>query len=412
MKNYDLVIVGGGAAGFAAATVADGLNADTAMINSGLPLGGTCVNVGCVPTKHVLAVAESLFQAQNPRFDALNIPPPSFDFPRAVADKDRLIETLRRTNYHDVLEGMPKVDLFSGNGRFVSPHEIEVDGKRITGKRFLIDTGASPRIPRFPGIDEVNYLTNREALSLTKLPKNMLVIGGGPLGLELSQIFSRFGSDVTVLTHGEQILSREEPEISHALAGYLEEEGIAIHLRVEVKRVREENGMKVVEATVDGEEVTFNAEELLIAVGVRANTASLELAQAGVEMRENGDVMVDEHFKASADHIYAAGDVIGSPHLETVAAKEGHIAASNALTAANETVDYNVIPHAVFTSPQVASVGMTEEAYSKRYRVCSCCAVEMRYVPKARAINDTRGLIKMAAQAFRRDITKMSCCVE
>ena len=271
MKDYDLVILGGGAAGFAAATVADGIDADTAMINAGLPLGGTCVNVGCVPTKHLLAVAESLHQARNPRFDALDIPPPSFDFSRAVADKDRLIDTLREANYHDVLGVMPKVDLISGEGRFVSPREIEVEEKRITGKRFLIATGASARVPSFPGIDSINYLTNREALSLTELPKSMLVIGGGPLGLEFAQLFSRFGCDVTVLTHGERVLSREEPQISSALAGYLNEEGIAIHTRVEVTSLRQENGMKTVEAMVDGERVMFSAEELLIAVGVRPN---------------------------------------------------------------------------------------------------------------------------------------------
>ena len=467
MKKYDLVIIGGGAAGFAAAMVANSLDADTAMINSGLPLGGTCVSVGCVPTKHLLAVAEGLYQAQNPRFDALDIAPPSFDFSRAVADKDRLIETLRGTNYRDVLGVMPKVDLFSGNGRFVSPHEIEVGGERIIGKRFLIATGASPRVPQFPGIDEVGYLTNREALSLTELPKSLIVLGTGPLELEFAQLLSRFGTKVTVLTHGERTLSHEEPEISIALAGYLEEEGIDIHTRVEANSTREENVMKTVEATVDGEKMTFTAEELLIAVGVRANTASLGLEQVGVALEENGDVIIDEHFKTSADHIYAAGDVIGPPHLETVAAKEGHIAVLNALGAESATTDHNVIPHAVFTSPQVASVGMTEEAYASVYNVCACRSVEMRYVPKARAINDTRGLIKMtidptttrivgvhilaplaaemiheavlavknkmtidelidtvhifptlsegikmAAQAFRRDITKMSCCVE
>lgn len=234
-----------------------------------------------------------------------------------------------------------------------------------------------------------------------------------------------------------------------------------------MEKVREERGRKTVEATIDGEPVRLEAEELLIAVGVYANTASLGLEQAGVEVRENGDILVDEHLKTSAENIFAAGDVIGHPHLETVAAKEGHVAAGNALTDAGRTIDYSVISHAVFTSPQVASVGMTEEAYSKRYHVCSCRTVEMRYVPKARAINDTRGLIKMtvdpktlaivgvhilaplaaemiheavlavknrmtidelidtihvfptlsegikmAAQAFRRDVTKMSCCVE
>ncbi len=259
MEDYALVILGGGAAGFAAATVAAEVGARTVMVNAGLPLGGTCVNVGCVPTKHLLALAESLDQARHPRFTALDIPSPSVDFSRAIADKDQLIETLRGTNYHDVLGVMPRVHLFSGSGRFVSPQEIEVDGELIRGERFLIATGASPRAPLFPGIDEVGYLTNREALSLTELPKSLIVLGAGSLGLEFAQMFSRFGTDITILTHGERILSREEPQISSTLAEYLEEEGVVIHTRVEVNSLRGENGMKMVETTVNGEKMTFTA---------------------------------------------------------------------------------------------------------------------------------------------------------
>ncbi len=467
MNRYDFVILGGGAAGFAAATVADELGARTAMINAGLPLGGTCVNVGCVPTKHLIAVAESLHAARHPRFEALGIPSPTFDFSRTIAEKDRLIATLRGTNYHDVLAEMPNVEFIPSEGRFVSPHAIDVDGKRIEGEHFLIATGASPRIPSFPGIEKAGYLTNREALSLDRLPKSLIVIGAGPLGLEFAQMFSRFGCAVTVLTHGKRILSREEPEISAALAGYLREEGIAIHTEVEVTAVRAAGGMKTVEALIAGKEESFTAAEILIGVGVRANTGSLGLDRVGVGVEENGDIRVDEHLRTRVGHIFAAGDVIGPPHLETVAAKEGHVAARNALADANETIDYSAIPHAVFTSPQVASVGMTEEAYAREHQLCSCRTVEMRYVPKARAIENTRGLIKMtidpkttrivgvhilaplaaemihaavlavrnrmtidelidtvhvfptlsegikmAAQAFRRDVTKMSCCVE
>ncbi len=217
--DYALVILGGGAAGFAAATVAHELGVRTAMVNDGLPLGGTCVNVGCVPTKHLLTVAESLHAARHPRFEALSIPPPTLDFPRAIAEKDRLIATLRGTNYRTVLDGMPLVTLLHGRGRFVSPHEVEVGGELISGDRFLIATGASPHVPPLPGLDGVGYLTNREALSLDRLPKSMIVIGAGPLGLEFAQMFSRFGSTVTVLTHGERILSREEPEISRGVPG-------------------------------------------------------------------------------------------------------------------------------------------------------------------------------------------------
>ncbi len=248
---------------------------------------------------------------------------------------------------------------------------------------------------------------------------------------------------------------------------YLEEEGITIHTRAEVKTIREEDGMKTVKAAIDGESMLLQAEELLIATGVTPNAAGLGLEGVGVQVGSAGEVVTDARCRTSAEHIFAAGDVTGPPFLETVAAKEGHIAARNALTDGKETIDYSVVPHAVFTSPQVAGVGMTEEEYARIRHACSCRTVEMRYVPKARAINDTRGLIKMtvdpetlvivgvhilaplaaemvhaaviavrnrmtidelidtvhvfptlsegiklAAQAFRRDITRMSCCVE
>jgi len=466
-KNFELIILGGGAAAFAAATVAADLGAKTAMINEGLPLGGTCVNVGCIPTKHLLEVGNHYYLANHNRFRAIEANGSSLDFRAAIAEKDELIAGLRERNYQEVLESMEGVTLYEGRGRFISPHEVEVNGQVLTGEKFIIATGSSPRIVPFPGIERVRYLTNREALALEALPKTMIIIGAGPLAMEFAQMFSRFGTEVTVLARGPRVLRREEPEVSQELQRCLEEEGIVIHTNTKVEGLCEEGGLKVVEASIAGTKRTLKAEQLLMATGVVPNTADLGLEEAGVKLGRGGEILVDEQLRTSAEHIFAAGDVIGPPHLEAVAAKEGHVAAENALTDAGKTIDYNVIPHAVFTDPQVASVGLTEEEFSKRHQVCACRVVQMEHVPKAQAIKDTRGLIKMvidprsteivgvhivaslaaemiheavlaiknrmtidelidtvhvfptlsegiklAAQAFRRDVTKMSCCVE
>ncbi|MFQ5827462.1 MAG: FAD-dependent oxidoreductase, partial [Dehalococcoidia bacterium] len=324
-----------------------------------------------------------------------------------------------------------------------------------------------PKILPFKGIEKVSYISNREASSLAQLPKSMIVIGGGPLGLEFAQMYARFGTEVTVLEKERQILPLGEREIGDELQRCLEEEGIEIHTGVDVEEVGEEGGLKVVKAKQGRRRITVEGEELLLATGVAPNSDDMGLEAAGVEVGRGGFIQVNGEMQTSAPHIWAAGDVVGKTFLETVAAKEGYIAASNALEGTNKTIDYDSVPRAVFTDPQVASVGITEEEEMRRLNTCACRTVEIAQVPKARVIKETRGIIKMVvhpetqvimgvhmvapmaadliheaalavkfkltiddiidtvhvfptmsealklvAQSFKRDITKMSCCVE
>jgi len=280
-------------------------------------------------------------------------------------------------------------------------------------------------------------------------------------------MYAHFGTRVTVLERERQVLPLMEPEVADELRRCLEAEGITIHTRVDIDEVREDGGLKVVEAKVGTSRLTVEAEELLLATGVTPNSDDLGLEAAGVAVDRRGFITVNDELQTSAPHIWAAGDVVGRLFLETVAAKEGYAAASNALEGAHRTLDYDSVPKAVFTSPQVASVGLTEAEIMKRYGVCSCRTVEVAQVPKARAVKETRGLIKMVvhpetqaiagvhmvaplaadliheatlavkfkltvddiidtvhvfptlsegiklvAQSFKRDITRMSCCVE
>ncbi len=467
MEKYDLIVIGGGAGGFGAAIKASELGVRAVLVNAGLPLGGTCVNVGCVPSKLLLEIGSEYYLPQHPRFRSIRSNrTASLDFGAAIGEKDEIVGALRASNYTRVAEGFG-IPVIEGEAKFVSPQRVEVNGETLEGDKFIVATGSRPRILPFKGIDKVSYITNREALSLSRLPKSMIVVGAGPVGLEFAQMYARFGTKVTVLEREGQILPLAEPEVADELQRCLEEEGIEIHTGVDIEELWQEGELKVVQAKLGGRQITVKGEELLLATGVAPNSDNVGLKEAGVEVDSRGFVKVNDELRTSASHIWAAGDVVGKVFLETVAAKEGHIAASNALEGTKRTIDYDSVPKAVFTDPQVASVGLTEEQYMARYNVCACRTVRIEQVPKARAIKETRGAIKMAidpktavvagvhivapmaadliheavlavkfkltiddiidtvhvfptmseaiklvAQSFTRDISKMSCCVE
>lgn len=400
MKEYPLIIIGGGAAAFAAATKANDLHQKALIINSGLPIGGTCVNVGCVPSKHLLEVGARYFYGQRPGFPAIQTNGQlGLDFKEAIRFKNEIIEGLRNSNYVDVLNSFETIEYREGTARFLSDHEVDVDGERLFGERFIVATGSKAKILPFPGIEHVRYLTNIEALDLDYLPSSMIVVGGGPLGLEFAQMYAHFGTKVTVLEKMKRILPLEEPEVSDEMRRILEEEGLAIHTSVDIRSVREEQGKKIVVARVVNEERAFTADELLLATGVEPKTKNLGLELAGVNVDERGFIITNDEMQTSQRHIWAAGDCVGKMALETVAAKEGAIAAENALNGSpahgRKKINYDEIPHAVFTMPQVASVGLTERELMRRINVCDCRTVPLSVVPKAKAVGEQRGLIKL-----------------
>lgn len=462
--KFDLIISGGGSAAFGAAMKADELGAKTAMIEQGL-LGGTCVNVGCLPTKHLLDVAKNFHSSNNAQFVGLKTTA-SMDFETVISQKDQLIESLRDEKYAKVLDNLANLTLIEGRARFVSKNQIEVKGETYEADRFIVATGSSTFIPPTEGIKDIDYLTNIEALSLRIKPESMIILGGGPLGVEFAQMYARFGTKVCLLQSAPRLVIREEPELAALLQKYLELEGIEVCNQVNVKSVRKEGNEKVLEAVVDGKAKAFRAEALLVATGRRPNTAGFGLELTGVKLSNRGEIIVNDEMQAT-ENVWAAGDVIGEPMLETVAAKEGSIAANNALSNSKRKMDYTIVPHAVFTDPQLAGVGLTDEQAIERGIECSCNTIPMELVPKARAVKDTRGAIKMvidnntkriigvhilssmaadliheatfilkanmtiydvidtlhvfptmsesikiAAQSFTRDISRMACCIE
>lgn len=401
--RFDLVILGGGAAGFASAIRADELGFTSAMVNTGLPVGGTCVNVGCIPSKFLLEAGNEYFYRQSPQF-ACNLPGAvRCDFPEAIANKDRMVHRLRRSNYQAVLEDR-KIDYVEAPGVLLTGRKVHAGRRILEARHVVIATGSSPRIPPIEGLEQAGYLTNRTLMQRKDRPEELLVLGGGPLGLEFAQMYAHFGSAVTVLESADRILPLEEPEISETVASCLRREGITMHVGARVRKIRRADGRVVCDVVHRKGTIPCEADEILVATGMKPNTEGLGLAEAGVELTKGGFVKVDSHLRATAPGVWAAGDVAGHMMLETVAAKEGAIAASNALQREKRTINYDLVPHAVFTNPQVASVGLTEEEYLRRGGACECRVIGMDRIPKALTVGDTRGVLKMVADTKSRKV--------
>ena len=480
--SYDLVILGGGAASFAALTEASGRGLSTALVNTGLPLGGTCVNVGCVPSKHLLALGETAATPQENPFDAVQYSDgePTVDWTGAVDGTDELVERFRQANYVDVAEQF-ETDIYEGYGKLVEDTTIEVvdgvdEGARITGAKALVATGSSPWAPPLDGLDDIDYYTSESILEERDLPESIVIIGGGYIALEWGQILHRVGVDVTILQRSERVLSGMDGQLSREIHCAFEAEGIRISTSNDFQRVRGQvtdgeaearQSRVAVETVVDGTERTITGDALFVATGVQANTEDIGLETVGVETNDEGTVQVDEYFRTTNPDVYAAGDVIGEPELEAVAAKEGNHAVKNAFGEEGVTIDYDAVPAVVFTSPEVASVGTTEREYVDEHGTCSCRTIQMADVPRAKAVKNTDGFVqvvkhhetdeivgvhmvgprgadtimeatlavkfgltvddiiatvhpfptfseafKHACQAFRRDTSTMSCCVE
>ncbi len=403
-NEYELVIIGNGAAAFAAAIKADELGKKTAMVKGGT-IGGTCVNVGCVPSKRLLVSGEIIRNTRNHNLgeNAIVQHDEKFDFSKIVEFKVKLVENLRHEKYEKVLSKLPNVELYEGIGSFVSEKEIEIkqDGKKtiISGKNFLVATGASPSIPQLKGVNGIDYWTNVEGLEQEKIPESLIVIGGRALGLEFAQMYNRFGTKVTLLQRSPLLIPEEEPEMSKALEYYLREDGIAIYTNLSLKSFQKNvsSNKVIVNAEVNGKSAKFEATTILFATGRTPNIKALNAEKAKIKIGTKGEVVTDSEMRTSNPKVFAAGDVTGEPMLEALAAREGTYAAENALLGSHRRIDRGIVPRAIFTDPQFASVGITEREVIDRFKACTCRLVRFTDVPKAVIIGDTKGMIKMVA---------------
>ena len=396
MKNFDLIILGGGASAFAAAIKANELRKKTVIINSGLPAGGTCVNVGCVPSKLLLHAGEVLHMVKHHGVPGIELEVKSFDFNKVIEDELKIVEDFRNEKYEKVLANLEHVTYIEGQASFSGEKEVAVNGEKLTAEKFIIATGSTANVPPIEGIKEAGYVTHIEALKLKEQPKELAIIGAGPVGLEFAQMYARFGTKVTILQSRNRIFPHGEAELINKLATILEDEGITIKTSVTVKSARSENNKNVLSYTVNGKPEEITVDEILLAAGKTPNTQDLNLDKPGVVVTDRKAVVVNESFETNVPHIYAAGDVTNAPlRLETTAGHEGTLIIENILDGKNSSIDYGSVPYAIFTDPGYASVGLTEDAQMKRDGVCACRTVPFEVIPKAGITRRTEGLIKM-----------------
>lgn len=402
--EFDLLIVGGGSAGFAAAIKSADLGARVALIEGGT-LGGTCVNVGCVPSKTLIRAAEAQHRRVHHGFRGIPVTDGQADWPTVRAEKDALVDELRQNKYWNVLRAYPSITLFQERATLVSGREVQLASDRtVKAGKIVVTTGASPWAPSIAGLAEAGYLDNRSAMALEHLPKSLLVVGGSTVGLELAQMFARLGVQVTVLEALPRIVPAEDADVGNALGDYLRSEGLDVHTDIRIDRVSRGSVGYEVQFHAGSTARTARAEQLLVATGRRANTVGFGLDTTGVTLGKKGEIVVDEFLQTTNANVYAAGDVIGDPMFVYVAAYGGALAAENALTGNGRRYDLSALPKVTFTDPAVSSVGLTEGDARAQGIEPLVSKLPLEHVPRALAAHDSRGFIKLVADAGSKKI--------
>lgn len=474
MADPDLLILGSGSTAFAAAIDAHDLGARVAMVER-RTLGGTCANRGCLPSKNLIEAARIVHEAAHPRYEGLAPARIEVDGARLVAQKDDVVHAYRAKKYAAVAEALDGVEVLSGSARFVDPSTVALDGTTVRAAQILIATGSRPAIPPIPGLAAVPYLTSDlldadEPGRVLELPASLVVLGSGYVAVELAQLFARLGSSVTVVARS-QLLRGFEPEIGATIADVFRAEGIEVVEGARIEGVTGDERSVAVALETDRGDRIVRGERLLVATGRRPNTDDLDLEAAGVATDSAGFVRVDPELRTSQPGIWAAGDVIGRQHgsqmATPVGARQGRIVAENAFAGAGRRFDGTVIPRAVFTDPPIGTVGLTEAEVRARHLPAAVAVTPLEHVPRAGAIHRTEGLVKfivstldervlgvhmvgeaapeviheaamalrfratltdfidlihvyptmaealkIGAQAFSRDVSKLSCCAE
>lgn len=395
--DYDLLIIGSGGAAFSAAIKTIEYGAKVAMIERGT-VGGTCVNIGCVPSKTLLRAGEINHLAKVNPFIGLQTSAGEVKLAPLVKQKDELVRELRNQKYVNLIDEYG-FELIEGEAKFVDENTVEVNRKKLSAKRFLIATGASPSLPPISGLEKVDYLTSTTLLELKKVPKRLTVIGSGYIGMELGQLFHNLGSEVTLMQRSERLLKEYDPEISEAVEKALIEQGINLVKGATFERVEQEGQIKKVHVTVDGKKKVVESEQLLVATGRKPNIDSLNLSAAGVEVGKRKEILINDYARTSNEKIYAAGDVTLGPQFVYVAAYEGGIVVNNAIGGLNQKLDLSVVPGVTFTNPSIATVGMTEaQAKEKGYEV-KTSVLPLDAVPRAIVNRETTGVFKLVADS-------------
>ena len=393
--EFNTVVIGAGSAGLVAAYIAAAVKAKVALIEKA-KMGGDCLNTGCVPSKAIIRTAKFLSHQKRSKEFGVHTASAEFDFKEVM---DRVRSIIGVIQHHDSVERYTGlgVDCFAGHATIESPYCVDVDGKKLTTRSIVIASGAEPAVPPLPGIDDVNYYTSDTIWEIDELPKRLLVLGGGPIGCELSQAFVRLGSNVTQVQRLPRIMPREDAEYSEMVLKQFIEDGVDVRLEHLAKEFITENGANVLVCEHNGEEVQIEFDTLLVAVGRRARISGFGIDQLGIELSSNRTIEINEFLETNFPNIYAVGDVAGPFQFTHFGAYQATSAATNALLRPfyRRRVDYSVIPWATFTEPEVARVGLNEQEAKQKGIDYEATVYDFKDLSRAIADSEARGEIKV-----------------
>jgi len=395
--KYDAIILGTGQAGLPLAYALAGRGSTVAIVEKG-NIGGTCINTGCTPTKTMVARAQVAHYARNAERWGVSTTGMRVNLDTIVAQKNKVVENARNSQTKRIGE-FPSLRLYRGIAEFAGPHQVKVGAELLESDQIFINTGARPSIPEIPGLADSGYLTNETVMELTTVPEHLVVLGGGYVGLEFAQMFSRFGSQVSIIQNTAQIVPREDPEVAAELQKSLEAEGITFLLNARATNVERKDGTVRIAIDQQGATRAISASHLLVATGRRPNTEDLLPERAGLTTDKNGFIKVNGKLETNVPGIWALGDVKGGPAFTHISYNDYQIVSANLIEGKNLSIENRIVSYCVFTDPELGGVGLTErEAREKGYRL-KIGSVPMTRVSRAIERDETAGLMRLIVNA-------------
>lgn len=390
--DYDMVIIGGGSGGLVVASACAQLKAKVALVEKH-KLGGDCLWYGCVPSKSFIHAGRLAYQVKHSERFGIYTDSIQINFAQAMGHVQKVIATIEPHDSPERFQGLG-VEVIFGSGQFIDQRTFEVNGRKLTARAFVISTGSRPAIPPITGLKEAGFLTNEQVFSLTEQPPSLAIIGAGPIGCELGQAFGRLGTKVTLISSRDQILPKEDPQAAVIIETQFAAEGIHIIKNSRIEKVEVIDGKKYL--WMGNEKIVVD--EIIVATGRSPNVESLNLEAGGVEYNKKG-INVNQKLQTTNSHIYACGDVLGGYQFTHVAAYQASVVIPNALFLSVKKADYRVIPWTIFTDPELARVGLTEEQARKRYDDVYVLKQEFENVDRAQTEGATQGFAKIITRS-------------
>ncbi|MBC8343130.1 MAG: dihydrolipoyl dehydrogenase [Bacteroidetes bacterium] len=393
--DFNMVVIGAGSAGLVAAYIASAIKAKVALIEKN-KMGGDCLNTGCVPSKALIKSARFLSMTRKAQELGIESNTVNFDFAAVMERIQKVIQTVAPHDSVERYTGLG-VDCINGAAEIMDPYRIKVEDKVITTRNIIVATGAAPLVPPFKGLELTDYKTSDTIWNLRKLPEKMIVLGGGPIGCELAQCFARFGAKVSIVEMGPQLLIREDDEVIEFVEKSFTEDGIEILTNHKAKEFRVENGQKILICETNDKEIKIPFDEILIALGRKANTKGFGLENLGVEIEKTGTVKVDPFLRSNYPNIFACGDVAGPYQFTHTAGHQAWYASVNALFSGIKKfkVDYRVIPWCTFTDPEIARVGFNEKEAKQQDIAYEVTEYQLSDLDRAIADSEAEGIVKV-----------------